>query len=107
MLTIAGPSRRTFLTTGSLAALGLPALSLPSLLGLQARGAAAGRALTTGKSVIFLMMHGGPSQYETFDPKMGNPGGNRSATGEVATSVPGVTFGGTFPRLARRAHRLA
>ena len=30
----------------------------------------------------------------------------RSTTGEVATSLPGITFGGTFPKLARLADRL-
>ena len=62
--------------------------------------------LLTGKSVIFLFLHGGPSQIETFDPKMDRPEGIRSATGEVATTIPGVTFGGTFPRLAARADKL-
>jgi hypothetical protein len=28
-------------------------------------------------------------------------------TGEVPTSLPGVAFGGTFPRLAKLAHRMA
>ena len=31
----------------------------------------------------------------------------RSTTGEVSTSLPGVTFGDDFPQLVRRAHRLA
>jgi len=31
----------------------------------------------------------------------------RSVTGEVKTTIPGVTFGGTFPKLAERAKRLA
>ena len=31
----------------------------------------------------------------------------RSVTGELATSLPGVTFGTTFPRLARLANRMA
>ena len=34
---------------------------------------------------------------------MDAPEGVRSVTGEVATAIPGVTFGGTFPRLAARA----
>jgi hypothetical protein len=52
-------------------------------------------------------MHGGPSQIETFDPKMSAPAEIRSATGAVATRLPGVPFGGTFPKLARLADRLA
>jgi hypothetical protein len=58
-------------------------------------------------SVVLLFLTGGPSQIETFDPKMSAPDGCRSVTGEVATSLPGVTFGGTFPKLATLAHRLA
>src|SRR4029079_167040 len=58
-------------------------------------------------SVIFLFLHGGPSQFETFDPKMSAPADIRSTTGEIATSIPGVTFGSSFPKLARLADRLA
>lgn len=94
--------RRAFLRIGSL---GLGGLALPGLMGTQALGA--GSRLVTGKSVIFLFLHGGPSQFETFDPKMTAPAGIRSATGEIATKIPGVTFGSTFPGLAQRADRLA
>src|SRR5262249_27112892 len=54
----------------------------------------------------FLFLQGGPSQFEMFDPKMAMPEGIRSATGEVATRIPGVTFGGSFPLLASLADRL-
>jgi hypothetical protein len=63
--------------------------------------------LVKDRSVVFLFMHGGPSQTETFDPKMDQPSGIRSATGEISTSLPGVTFGSTFPKLAKLAHKLA
>jgi hypothetical protein len=94
--------RRDFLRVGSLA---LGGLACPGWLAPEARAAAG--TLATGKSVIFLFLHGGPSQIETFDPKMTAPLGIRSATGEIATKVPGVTFGSTFPRLAGMADRLA
>jgi hypothetical protein len=94
--------RREFLRIGGLA---LGGAALPGLLGNPA-SAAAGR-LVTGKSVIFLFLHGGPSQIETFDPKMTAPEGIRSATGEIATKIPGVTFGSTFEKLAMLADRLA
>src|SRR4029077_8062722 len=71
-----------------------------------ASAATAGR-VATGKSVIFLFLHGGPTQIETFDPKMTAPLGIRSATGEISTKIPGVTFGSTFPKLAGLADRLA
>jgi hypothetical protein len=93
-------SRRDFLTVGGLA---LGGLSLPGLL--QARAMAAQQKLpVTDKSVIFLFMHGGPSQIETFDPKMTAPAGVCSVNGEVPTSLAGVTYGSAFPRLAALAH---
>jgi len=52
-------------------------------------------------------MHGGPSQIETFDPKMDAPTEIRSSTGEVATKLPGITFGGTFPKLAGLADQFS
>ncbi len=98
-----GLNRRSFLNVGSLA---LGGLSLSGLLQARAAASAAGK-LVKDKSVIFLFQHGGPSQTETFDPKMDAPVGIRSVTGEVATTLPGVTFGATFPKLARLAHKLA
>ena len=92
-------SRRSFLRIGSLA---LGGWTLPQLL-----TGAESRRLVTDKSVIFLFLHGGPSQIETFDPKMGAPVEIRSTTGEIATALPGVTFGSSFPRLAARAKQLA
>jgi hypothetical protein len=92
-------SRRAFLHLGGMAALGS---LLPSVSGRWAAP-----SLATGKSVIFLFMHGGPSQFETFDPKMSAPSEIRSATGEVKTTLSGVTFGGTFPKLAKLAHHCA
>ncbi len=95
--------RRAFLRVGSLA---LGGLSLPDLLTARARAAETRRTVVKDRSVIFLFLHGGPSQTETFDPKMTAPVEFRSTTGEVATRLPGVTFGGTFPRLASLADRL-
>ncbi|MEM7235677.1 MAG: DUF1501 domain-containing protein [Planctomycetota bacterium] len=59
------------------------------------------------RSVVFVYLSGGASQIETFNPNMDEPAPYRSLTGEVPTSVPGLTFGGTFPRLAKHANRLA
>jgi len=95
--------RRAFLRIGSM---GLAGMTLPDLL--AARALAAGNPPPiTDRSVIFLFLHGGPSQTETFDPKMEAPAEIRSATGELSTAIPGVTFGGTFPRLASLADRFS
>ncbi len=96
------PLRREFLRVGGL---GLGGLALTDLLALKAQGLDA-KSLTKDKSVILLFMQGGPSQFETFDPKMDAPSNIRSQTGEVATTIPGATFGGTFEKLAKRAHLL-
>ncbi len=98
-------NRRSFLRIGGSAAIGAGGLTLSDLAALRARAETIPGVLT-GKSVIFLFLHGGPSQFETFDPKMGMPEGIRSATGELATQIPGVTFGQSFPRLATMADRL-
>jgi hypothetical protein len=97
-----GYSRREFLRIGTL---GRGGLTLPHLLGARALGAG-GKPIVTGKSVIFPYLFGGPSRFETFDPKMTAPDGVRTVTGEIATALPGVTFASSFPRLAKRAERL-
>jgi len=98
-----GVSRRQFLQIGSLA---LGGLTLPGLLASQA-GAAAARKYVKDRSVVLLFLQGGPPQHETFDPKFDVPREYRSVTGEVQTRLPGVHFGGTFPKLAAMAGRLA
>ncbi len=93
--------RRSFLRVGSLGLLG--GLALPQLAALEAL-ASSKKSPLRDKSVVFLFMHGGPSQFETFDPKMDAPSSVRSLTGEINTTLPGVTFGSTFHQLAQRAH---
>ncbi|QDU93687.1 DUF1501 domain-containing protein [Lignipirellula cremea] len=98
-----GSTRRDFLKVG---ALGLGALSLPELLRARAQAAAAGQSVKN-TSVIWLWLSGGPTHVETFDPKMTAPSEYRSTTGEVATPIPGVTLGGTFPEMAKVADKMA
>ena len=94
-------SRREFLRVGGLT---LGGLTLSRLWELQAQANTDGRPVTD-KSVVFLFLQGGPSQFETFDPKMSAPSNVRSVTGEIATSLSGVTYGSTFERLAKLAHK--
>ena len=100
-------NRRAFLRVGGSVALGAGGWTLADLASAHARAQESRLpGLLTGKSVIFLFLHGGPSQFETFDPKMSMPEGIRSATGEIGTRIPGMTFGSSFPRLAALADRL-
>lgn len=98
-----GWSRRECLRIGTL---GLAGLALPDLLAARAAARDSGGSAKE-TSVVLLFLTGGPSQIESFDPKMTAPAEVRSVTGEVATSLPGITFGGTFPKLARVAKQMA
>jgi uncharacterized protein (DUF1501 family) len=98
-----GVRRREFLRAGGLA---LGGLSLSQLLQVRAAADQTSRVLRD-RSVVFVFMHGGPSQIETFDPKMTAPREIASVNGEIATALPGITFGSSFPRLAAMADQLA
>ncbi len=99
--TCEGLSRRDFLQAGVLGS-----LTLPDLLANQALAAQAGLHLKD-KCVVLLFLSGGPPHIELFDPKMTAPKEIRSITGEVKTNIPGITFGGTFPKLAKMADKFS
>src|SRR5260221_4883380 len=101
--TCSGLSRRELLRVGSLA---LGGLALPGLLHARA-GAPRANKVVKDKSVVLLFLQGGPSHLEFFDPKMSAPSNVRSITGETQTALPGITFGKTFPKLAKMANKLA
>ena len=90
-----GLSRRACLRAGGL---GLAGLSLPELLSIEAQ---AGPAARSGNSVLILWMRGGPSQHETWDPKMQAPSEYRGAFGATRTSVPGIEICDMLPRCAQ------
>src|SRR5262249_37830727 len=50
---------------------------------------------------------GGPSQYDTFDPKPKAPAEVRGPFAPIATSVPGLFVGELMPRTARLTHKVA
>src|SRR5271155_2757246 len=66
---IAGLSLRSFLQIGTP---GLGSLTLPDLLRLRAQAPAEGRT-ASDSAVILLWLDGGPSQFETYDPKPDAP----------------------------------
>lgn len=113
MLTIPGPgsghshrtSRRSFLRIGGLA---LGGLTLPQILRAQASqpAAAAGGTRREG-GVIMVLLPGGPTHLDTFDPKPDAPVEIRGEFRPIATNVPGIQLCEHFPRLARRTDKLA
>jgi hypothetical protein len=94
-----GVSRRNFLKIG---ALGLAGLTLPELL--RARAAARN---STQTAAILIRCNGGPSQFETYDPKPGAPAEYRGPFKPIRTRVPGVDLCEVLPRHARVADRFA
>ena len=56
------------------------------------------------KRVILVFMSGGPSQFETWDPKPGQPTGGPHIA--IPTSLPGVHFDEFMPNLSRLANRM-
>jgi uncharacterized protein (DUF1501 family) len=99
-----GMARRDLLKIGALGFGGL--LGLPQLMAAKAQAASAGRVVRD-RSVVLLFLQGGPSHIELFDPKLTAPAEIRSVTGEVATKLAGITFGGTFAKMAAIADKLA
>jgi hypothetical protein len=91
------PTRRQFLATAAAAAVAAkPQAASP-----------APRATSTADSVIFLMMTGGPSQLDTFDPKPDAPSDVRSPFAAIPTKVPGVRLTELFPKMAGIADKFA
>ena len=59
------------------------------------------------RNCIFIYLAGGPSQFETFDPKPAAPLHVRGPWGAIPTAVPGIQFGEMLPELARHANQFA
>ncbi len=92
-------SRRDFLRVGGLSVVGLSV----------AEQAALARSINTAgrRSCILILMTGGPSQFETFDPKPDAPAEIRGPLRAISTMVPGIFVSETLPRIAERMNKLA
>jgi len=98
-----GVSRRNFLQMG---ALGLGGLSLAQILSMRADAASHGDSLPK-TSVIFVELAGGPTHFETYDPKPNSPQEYRGPLGVVATNQAGVYFSELMVEQARIMDKLA
>lgn len=92
-------SRRDFLAAGSLTMVGLSLAERAAVLRAQERSGP--------RSVVLIVMNGGPSQLETFDPKPEAPNHIRGPLRAIQTAIPGVRFGEGLPQLAARANRFS
>ncbi|MBN9522469.1 DUF1501 domain-containing protein [bacterium] len=100
MLTLSSgpPSRRQFLRAGGL---GVAGVTLPALLWNEARADTAARP----KSVIYVVLSGGPSQIDTWDPKPDAPDEYRGPFGTIPTRLTGVRLCEHFPMQAQLLDR--
>ena len=95
-----GFSRRSALQAGALSAFGLSFADFAKL-------SAMGKATDTGKSVILIWLDGGPSQFETYDPKPEAPSEYRGPWGDRPSNVPGIRFSEMLPLHAKHADAMA
>jgi hypothetical protein len=93
--------RRAFM-----AQLGAGAIAGPLVLGWRdLLVAQAAELRKQGKAMILLWMDGGPSQFDTFNPKVGSP--NQGPARAISTNVPGVQFADYWPQAAMMMDKLA
>jgi len=95
-----GFTRRTALKAGTLGALGFSTADLGRLM-------AEGKAGKNNKSVILIWLDGGPSQFETYDPKPDAPEIYRGPWSDMKTNVTGIRFSEMLPLQARHADKMA
>ncbi len=104
----AGMRRRDFLQIGLGGALGL---GFCDLLRLRAGAAELPMPAKTlaGSNIncILVWLDGGPSHYETFDPKPDAPSEIRGEFKSISTRVPGIHFSECVPKLAGVADKLS
>ncbi len=95
----AGHTRRDFLQLGLG---GIVGFGLSDILRLRASAAAPSvRSAGTNINCIMVWLDGGPSHYETFDPKPDAPEEIRGTFKTIPTAVPGVHFSEVVPELAK------
>ena len=86
--------RRTFLRSMAFGATSVGLLGFKDALAVQAA-----ELRKQGMACILLFLRGGPSQFETFDPKPGHANGG--STKAIDTSLPGVQVAEYWPNVAK------
>jgi len=104
----AGMRRRDFIQLGLGGALGLGFSDLLRLRAGATEIVSAPKTIRPGTNVncILVWLDGGPSHYETFDPKPDAPSEIRGEFKPIPTKIPGVQFAECVPQLAEVADRL-
>jgi hypothetical protein len=93
-------SRRTFLRSVATGAAGLGVVGFKDTMTLHAE-----ELRKRGMACILMFMRGGPSQFETFDPKPGTSVGG--PTKAIDTAVSGIQVAENWPNVARAMKEIA
>src|SRR5882672_281773 len=101
-----GVARRDFLKLGigAFAGLGFVDLIQQRVLAKQI-ALAAGQSSPANVNCILIWLDGGPSHYESFDPKPDAPTDIRGDLKPIKTAVPGLHFCEVIPKLAKVADK--
>jgi hypothetical protein len=78
-------------------------LTLPEFFAQRAKGQGSDKDI----NCIMLMLVGGPSQIDTWDPKPKAPAEIRGPFQPIATKVPGIQISEIFPRMAQYTDRFS
>lgn len=104
--------RRSMMISAAQQLLGVSVLSFTGAQLLAKESPSAGKSDTKSKEptrgkrrLIYLFNSGAMSHLDTFDPKPGTD--SQGPLGAIDTSIPGVKFGESLPKLAQMADRLA
>jgi hypothetical protein len=87
-------SRRSFLQHVSVGAVAAGTLNFRQLMSVQAE-----ELRKQGRSMILLWMQGGPSQFETFDPKPNTENGGQTTA--IGTAVSGIQIANGWDQTAK------
>jgi hypothetical protein len=104
---LCGQKRRSFLQLGLKGLAGGSFLELFQLTRQAAAAESVGEKAKKPTSCILIWMDGGPSHFETFDPKPDAPSEIRGDFSAISTNVPGIQISQHLPKLASIADKYA
>jgi len=97
-----GVSRRDFIQLGLSSLVGL---GMTDLMRLQAATPNTGKVKPGDMRCVIIWLDGGPTHYETFDPKPEAPSEIRGEFKPIKTNVPGIEYCEILPHLAKIADK--
>lgn len=99
--------RRGFLRVGTAGVIGLAGLKAAPNATARTKASDTPPGHSQAKSVLIVMLSGGPSQLDMWDPKPDAPTEVRGEFSTIGTTIPGVRIGEHMPKLAQQTDRWA